>query len=64
MISYISCVVKLDGRLPHQVTPVTSGVRYALYWFKHYDRLIDQDAAGLEGVHHGAPYFFPAQLVG
>ena len=35
-------VVKLDGRLPHMVTPVTSGIRYAVYFFKHYDRRITE----------------------
>ena len=33
-------VVKLDGRLPHQVTPVTSGVRYSLYFYKLFDPTI------------------------
>ena len=27
-------VVKLDGRLFHQVTPVTTGIHYSLYYYK------------------------------
>ena len=33
-------VIKLDGRLFHQVTPVTSGIRYSMYFYKVYDPLI------------------------
>ena len=35
-------VVKLDGRLFHQVTPVTSGIRYSLYFYKVYDPIITE----------------------
>ena len=45
--------VKLDGRLPHMVTPVTRGVRYALYFYKQYDRRITEPQ----------PLFEPAALV-
>eukprot|EP01047_Picozoa_sp_COSAG01_P069353 COSAG01_NODE_10241_length_2211_cov_8.304924_3_plen_173_part_00 len=46
-------IVKLDGRLPHQVTPVTHGVRYACYFYKQYDR----------NLLAAAPLFEPACVV-
>jgi hypothetical protein len=46
-------IVKLDGRLYHQVMPVTRGVRYSLYFYKLYDRTM---------VAH-APIFEPACIV-
>ena len=33
-------VVKLDGRLQHSVTPIISGKRYSLYYYKSYDPII------------------------
>ena len=33
-------VVKLDGRLQHSVTPIISGRRYSLYYYKSYDPII------------------------
>ena len=33
-------VVKLDGRLRHSVTPIISGRRYSLYYYKSYDPII------------------------
>ena len=45
--------VKLDGRLPHMVTPVTSGIRYAVYYYKLYDRRITEPQ----------PVFEPATVV-
>ena len=46
-------VVKLDGRLFHQVTPVTSGVRYSLYYYKVYDPTITEVG----------PIFEPATII-
>jgi hypothetical protein len=46
-------IVKLDGRLPHQVTPVTRGVRYACYFYKLFDRR----------MYAPAPVFEPARIV-
>ena len=45
-------IVKLDGRLFHQVTPVTSGIRYRLY-YKLFDRNIDK----------ATEFFAPAEIV-
>ena len=41
-------VVKLDGRLPHSVTPITSGTRYSLYYYKSYDPMINRPTAILD----------------
>ena len=46
-------VVKLDGRLFHQVTPVVSGIRYSLYYYKVYDPMITEVE----------PIFEPARII-
>ena len=46
-------IVKLDGRLHHAVTPIISGIRYSLYYFKSYDPLINEPT----------PIFEPAVII-
>ena len=43
-------ILKVDGRLPHRVrkTPQFAGNRFAVIWYKSYDRRITQPTPILE----------------
>jgi len=43
VIDYKNKILKLDGRLPHEVLPFT-GRRYCIIWYKVFDRRMDKPA--------------------
>jgi hypothetical protein len=52
VIDYTNKILKLDGRLPHEVMPFT-GRRYCIIWYKVFDR----------DMKKPAPVFEPARIV-
>ncbi len=52
VIDYTNKILKLDGRLQHEVMPFT-GRRYCIIWYKVYDR----------NMKKPAPVFEPARIV-